>query len=335
MVRPLDIHVRRGDAEFEPVTDLWSGELDTRNSAFAQYLSDLSEAARGGEIALRFPPHKTPQVSEPGAWNLVGDVAFSREYPLSWNYLDPRSPNYDLKQFSKHLYLHRMRRWFEEVPAGAPVLDLGGGIGRFAQLWLERGHAVTLADPNESALVIALGHLARTGGRFDLCHLAAEDLAPLADESFWAVTAMEVFCYLSDAAEGIAEAARVLRPGGVLMCSVESPVGTLNPAQSHSREEIEAVMGTTELRVDGDMWVKYFTSDGLRAAMESAGLEVELVFGTHYLPDGPMHALVDFDRLSDPNYEQALLQLETLLEGSDRWHNAARAWAAVARKPGR
>ncbi len=332
MVRPL-VKVRQKGAEgFDSAADLWSGAATTESPAFCEYLADLSEAARGGEVELSFPPHEPPRVSEPGAWNLAGDEVFSRQYPLSWNYLDERSPNYALKQFSKRLYLARMGATLDAAPAGSAVLDLGGGIGRWALEWLKRGHAVTLADPNPAALVIALGHLARVGGRFDLYHLAAEDLAPIPDASFWAVAAMELFCYLSDPAAGIREAARVLRPGGVLLCSVESAVGALDPRRAHTRDEIEAAAAQTSRSVEGDTWVRYFTKTSLAEALEDAGLTVELVFGTHYLPDGPMHGLVDFDRLDDHAYCDALLELERLLEGSDRWNNAARAWAAVARK---
>ena len=165
-------------------------------------------------------------------------------------------------------------------------------------------------------------------------HLAAEDLSPLENGHFYLASAMEVFCYLSDPAEGMREAARVLRPGGLLVCSVESGVGSLDPAQRNDRGAIEEALKRSELSVEGDMWVRYFTADSLRDALTGAGLEVEAIMGTHYLPDGPMHRLVDFDRLGDPDYDAALLKLEEELAGSEKWRDAARAWVAVARKPG-
>jgi ubiquinone/menaquinone biosynthesis C-methylase UbiE len=319
----LALAVRTPDGTLEPVAASWPGEARTDEPAFLKYLADLSEAARAGEVHLSFPPHVPPQITEPGAWNLVGDQAFADEYPLSWNYLDERSPNYALKQLEKRLYLRQLAPWWDAVPQGGRVLDYGGGIGRFASAWLDRGQHVTLAEPNANALTLALGHLARrepAGGRFELYNLAGESLAPLPDNTFWAVSAIEVFCYLSQPEVGMAEAARVLRPGGVLMCSVESAQGANEP-------------GATEKRVERDMWVRYFTPETLKAALEDAGLVVERVFGTHYLPDGPLHHLIDFDRLGEPAYEHAVMALEDLLASSEQWGDSGRAWVAVARKP--
>lgn len=320
--------------EWAPVEALWSGPLSTRDPAFCEFLANLSDGAFLGELRLEFPPYAAPTISAPGVWNLVGDRAFAREYAESWNYLSPSSPNFALKAFERRLYLEHVGDVFEALPRGAPVLDVGGGIGRFAVEWLSRGLNVTLVDANEQALALALGHLARTGGSFVMRHLAAEDLSALPADAYYAVSAMEVFCYLSEPARGFAEAWRVLRPGGVLVLSVESPVGSLDPAERHSREAIAAVQSRTELARENDVWVRYFTETTLRAALESAGFTVERIVGTHYLTDGPMHHLVDVDRLGDRTYEDALIELERLLAASRRWAGAARALLAVARKPG-
>ena len=226
------------------------------------------------------------------------------------------------------------------VPRSAPrdepwdvELDLGAGIGRFSHAWLERDWNVTLCDPNAAALVLALSHLAPLNGRFAIHHLAAENIAPLPDNHFHAVSAMEVFCYLSNPRDGMAEAARVLQPGGWLFASVESPIGSLEPHVRHSREAIDEALTRDRLEIEHDTWVRYFTPDTLKQTMESVGLRVDSVIGTHYLPDGPMHHLVDVSRLGESDYESALIELEHQLQDSAKWKDAARAWVVVAQKP--
>ena len=330
---PLDLIFVESGRE-KRLSDLWSGSLDTSDTAFRALLGDLSAAHGRGAGQLRFPPFTEPEISEPGAWNLRGDVRFASEFPDAWDTLSPDSPNFALKAFERRLYLAHLGAELEALPRGASVLDVGGGIGRFACEWLDRGHSVTLVDANAQALGLALGHLARIGGQFRLLHLAAENLFPLADESFFAVSAMEVFCYLSDPERGFREAARVLRPGGVLFASVESPVGALPLGERHSREAIAAIQGRTEQAIENDTWVQYFTPERLRDVCRTVGLVAERIVGTHFLTDGPMHHLVEVERLGDPAYEAALIELERHLAVSPRWGNAGRAWLLVARKPG-
>ena len=284
-------------------------------------------------MELRFPPGRPPRIEGPGVWNLTGDRRFQEAWPLSWNYLRPESPNYAFKRLQRQIYLDRFGPWLETLPAGAPVIDIGGGIGRFGCAWLERGLAVAHTDPNAEALALALGHLAGIGGRFGLWHLSAEDLSPLADEAFFAASAIEVFCYLSEPARGFAEAARVLRPGGLLFVSVESPLGALEPGVPATPAAIDAALGATRRSLEDDLFVLYFTRESLRAALEAAGLVVETVFGVCYVPDGPLHHLIDFDRLCEPRYQAALVELERLLASSSRHGGHARAFGAVARKP--
>ena len=234
----FDLRLSRGPAaspnapfdlpETEPVelSTVWSGPTNTDDTEFASFLRELADAAIGGEISIQFPPYQPPKISSPGAWNLVGDAAFAEEYPLSWNYLHPDSPNYALKRFQRRLYLERLDPWLSQLPSGTSILDLGAGIGRFSHAWLERDWNVTLCDPNAAALVLALSHLAPLNGRFAIHHLAAENIAPLPDNHFHAVSAMEVFCYLSNPRDGMAEAGGVRPQGGWLFASVESPLGS-------------------------------------------------------------------------------------------------------------
>lgn len=90
---------------------------------------------------------------------------------------------------------------------GLRVLDLGCGKGRFARRLSERGATVVGLDVSAAMLAGAAG-LRRVRG-------SARRL-PLVGAAFDAVVAVEVFEHLPELDHVLAEARRVLRPGGVL-----------------------------------------------------------------------------------------------------------------------
>jgi len=98
---------------------------------------------------------------------------------------------------------------------GARVLDVGCGTGRLAHWIAERvgtKGAVIGIDPLEERIEIARSH----GGavRFEVGR--AEDLGAFEDASFDAVCMSSVLHWIADKAKALAEARRVLRPGGRL-----------------------------------------------------------------------------------------------------------------------
>lgn len=117
------------------------------------------------------------------------------------------------------------RRAFEElVPAGARVLDLGGGPGHWTAWLLERGHRVVLADLSNEMLEIARRELAGVGLAPDaIVECDARDLSGFANEEFDAVLALGPFYHLVEASDreaARAEVHRVLRPGGLVLATV-------------------------------------------------------------------------------------------------------------------
>jgi len=106
-----------------------------------------------------------------------------------------------------------------EVRAGEKVADLGCGVGGTA-LWLarERGATVVGVDVNARLLELARRHTARAeGGR--LVSFVAGDLrrTGLDDERFDVVWAQESVEQVAEHAQVLAEALRLLRPGGRLI----------------------------------------------------------------------------------------------------------------------
>lgn len=95
----------------------------------------------------------------------------------------------------------------------ARVLDLAAGTGNVAVLAADRGASVTAADL--SPRMVELGR-ARTAGRDVAWHEADAEALPFPDEAFDVVLSAFGLIFVPRPAVALAEAARVLTPGGVL-----------------------------------------------------------------------------------------------------------------------
>jgi SAM-dependent methyltransferase len=109
------------------------------------------------------------------------------------------------------------------------VLDLGCGDGSVAQLLAPRARSVTCLDSSERMVGAARARLKKQPN-VEVCAGDAHDL-PFADGRFDQALLFNVLAYAERPARVLAEAARVLRPGGSLV------VVTLD---AHSHEEVAA-----------------------------------------------------------------------------------------------
>src|SRR5271170_7774254 len=107
----------------------------------------------------------------------------------------------------------------ETITASAPqdLLDIGTGTGRVIEVLGPRvGHALGI-DQSREMLAIARVNLERVGSTNGMVRLGDMYQLPLPAASFDAVVIHQVLHYADRPAAVIAEAARVLRPGGVLV----------------------------------------------------------------------------------------------------------------------
>jgi ubiquinone/menaquinone biosynthesis C-methylase UbiE len=162
----------------------------------------------------------------------------------------------------------RLTRAALAVSAGERVLDIGSGPGLLAaELAQETGadghvHGI---DPSESMLAMARRRpVGRDAAPMDF--QAGDALAlPVADASFDAAVSTQVLEYVEDVPGALAEARRVLRPGGRLLVTVPF----------HGRVKGAAI---ALLRFDAHFdplgqHLRFYTRSSLAATLERSGFE--------------------------------------------------------------
>jgi 2-polyprenyl-6-hydroxyphenyl methylase/3-demethylubiquinone-9 3-methyltransferase len=99
------------------------------------------------------------------------------------------------------------------------VLDIGCGGGILAEAMADAGGSVVAVDLSEPALAVARLHQLESKSSVSYRRIAAEALAAERPASFDLVTCMELLEHVPDPASMIAACARLVRPGGVVVCS--------------------------------------------------------------------------------------------------------------------
>jgi len=161
-----------------------------------------------------------------------------------------------------------LRETRREMLAGASgrTIDLGAGTGANLDLYPESVTELVLAEPDPHMLRKLHAKAGEAGADAEVVQAPAEDL-PFPDSNFDTAVFTLVLCTVPDPAAALAEAARVLRPGGKLIF-VE-----------HVRSE-DASLARWQDRLERP-W--RFLADGCRcnrdtvASIEASPLEIEQV----------------------------------------------------------
>jgi SAM-dependent methyltransferase len=161
--------------------------------------------------------------------------------------------------------------------AGLDVVELGCGTAYFSAWLAKRGARPVGVDPTPAQLATARRMQAETGIVFPLVEAPGEAV-PLADASFDLVLSEYGASLWAVPERWIAEAARLLRPGGRLVFLVNSPLLILCTPEEGLAEErlLRPQFGMCRFEWPGELGVEYVLPHGeWLALLRANGFDVE------------------------------------------------------------
>jgi SAM-dependent methyltransferase len=208
----------------------------------------------------------------------------------------------------------------------AVVLDVGGAAGAYAFWLAEQGYEVRLIDAVPRLVDVARERNARSAHKLASCAVGDARSLGEPDNSADMVLLLGPLYHLVEAHDrhqAVADAARVLRPGGVLIAAgISRWASTLDGLSREllrdpnfvpivERDLSEGRHQNPTGRLDYFTTAYFHRPEDLRQEVIAAGLDVEGLYGV----EGPGWMLTDFvDRWNDPERRRIILEVARLLE---------------------
>ena len=227
----------------------------------------------------------------------------------------------------------------------AVVLDVGGAAGVYAFWLAERGYEVRLIDAVPRLVELARVRNEQAVRRLASCTVADARTLPEASGVVDMVLLLGPLYHLvhaSDRHEALVEAARVLRPGGVLIAAgISRWASALDGLSRELLRDPEFARIVEHDLLDGHhrnptSRLDYFTTaylhrpDDLRREVTDGGLDVEGLYGV----EGPGWILTDFvERWNDAERRDVLIQVARALESEPALLGSSAHLIVVGRKP--
>lgn len=172
---------------------------------------------------------------------------------------------------------------------GLRILDIGCGGGLLCEPMARLGATIVGVDAGGSNIPVARAHAQQSGLDIDYRHTTAEAMAD-ADEQFDVVLNMEVVEHVADPLAFLSACQRLLKPGGLHLCS------TVNRnTKSFAAAIVGAEFIMRWLPKGTHDWAKFITPDELYDLLKQAGLDPVDRKGFHFNPVSWRWSLSDRD----------------------------------------
>ena len=239
--------------------------------------------------------------------------------PISMTAATPSSANVDPAELAKFAAL--AHRWWDPTGEFRPlheinplrlgwieqivgdfrdrrIIDIGCGGGILSEAMAAKGAHVTGIDLSDKALGVARLHKLESGANVDYRLVAAEALAAESPDAFDVVTCMEMLEHVPGPASIIAAAAKLAKPGGIVVISTINR----NPkAYLYAVIGAEYVLGLLP-RGTHD-WSRFIRPSEIAAWGRRVGLDLVEIIGMTYNPLSRQYRL---ERDVSVNYLMAL-----------------------------
>jgi 2-polyprenyl-6-hydroxyphenyl methylase/3-demethylubiquinone-9 3-methyltransferase len=155
------------------------------------------------------------------------------------------------------------------------LLDIGCGGGVLTEEFASMGCQVTGIDISPRSIAVAQVHAARSGLSIDY-RVGSGTSLPFGERNFEAVSCCDVLEHIRDWKQVIAEAVRVLVPGGLFFFD------TINRTR---KSQVTFIYGLQEspltrlMPADTHIWEMFITPDEIRSAVQAYGMAVQDMMG--------------------------------------------------------
>jgi ubiquinone/menaquinone biosynthesis C-methylase UbiE len=268
------------------------------------------------------PPKLSVCKKNPGLWNVIGYESAWKAYPVDLDFLNPNSYYYKIKKYQQKVYSDLMKPFLSKLKPSSRILDVGGGIGRFAIPLAKKGFKVTLVDGCLSNLKSAENHFLENNvdNRIEIFWGEMDKMSFLESNTFDAVIGIEAICYSTNPSKTLKEIVRVAKKGAPVLLSVEGKYGSAITDESVTKN-LKDILGKGVIKMENSTYTRYFTKESFKELLKKAGLKVQKIQGCHYGPDG----------IFNNSQKRDWAWIEKTCSNNPALESLARAWFSASR----